>query len=83
MMNEAIIVSIISAAATLLGVIITNRSSQKLMLAEMDKKLSLHEQKFTLQIEELTRETRKHNSFAERIPVMQEQISELQRSRPS
>lgn len=79
MMNDAIIVSIISAIATVLGVLITNRSSQKLMLAEMDKKLALHEQKFTLQIEELTRETRKHNSFAERIPVMQEQINELQR----
>lgn len=78
-MNDAIVVSIISAVATILGVIITSRSSQKLMLAEMDKKLALHEQKFTLQIEELTRETRKHNSFAEKIPVMQEQISELQR----
>lgn len=79
MMNDAIIVSIISAIATVLGVLITNRSSQKLMLAEMDKKLALHEQKFTLQIEELTRETRKHNSFAEKIPVMQEQIDELRR----
>ena len=58
------------------GVVLYN---DKLMLAEMDKKLALHEQKFTLQIEELTRETRKHNSFAEKIPVMQEQISELQR----
>ena len=78
-MTEAIWVSIISAIATVLGVILTNRSQQKLMMAELDKKLALHEQKFTIQIEELTREVRDHNNFARRMPVLEEQIKELQR----
>lgn len=57
-MNE-IMVALISGGITLLGVLISNSKSQ----AVMDTK-----------IEELTREVRKHNNFAERIPVMQEQI---------
>ena len=78
-MTDAIWVSIISAIATVIGVILTNRSQQKLMMAEFDKKLALHEQKFTIQIEELTREVRDHNNFARRMPVLEEQIKELQR----
>ena len=57
-MNE-ILVALISGGITLLGVLVSNSKSQ----AVMDTK-----------IEELTREVRKHNNFAERIPVMQEQI---------
>ena len=82
-MTEAIMVSIISALATIIGVIISNRSQQRMMMAELEKKLELHEQKFTMQIESLTKAVSKHNNFAESIPVMQEQIRELQRTRPS
>ena len=82
-MSETIWVSIISAVATVLGVLIANKSQQKLMMAELEKKLELHEQKFTMQIESLTKTVSKHNNFAESIPVMQEQIRELQRTRPS
>lgn len=82
-MNEAIAVSIISALATIIGVILSNRSQQRLMMAEFDKKLALHEQKFTLLIEGLSRDVQKHNGFAEKIPVLQEQINELRHSRPS
>ena len=57
-MNE-IIVAIITGGMTLAGVLISNRTSQ----AVTETKL-----------EELTREVRKHNNFAEKIPVMQEQI---------
>ena len=57
-MNE-ILGALISGGITLLGVLVSNSKSQ----AVMDTK-----------IEELTREVRKHNNFAERIPVMQEQI---------
>ena len=56
---EAIIAAVISAAVTLLGVLIANGRNQ----AVMDAKL-----------EELTREVREHNSFARRMPVVEEQI---------
>lgn len=58
-MPTEIIVAVITGCITLAGVLISNSKSQ----AVTETKL-----------EELTREVRKHNNFAERIPVMQEQI---------
>ena len=57
-MNE-IIVALITGGVTLMGVLISNGKAQ----AVTDTKL-----------EELTREVREHNGFAQKIPVMQEQI---------
>ena len=54
-----IIVALITGGITLLGVLISNGKAQ----AVTDTKL-----------EELTREVREHNGFAQKIPVMQEQI---------
>lgn len=56
---ETIFAAIITGIVTLAGVLIANSKSQ----AVTDVK-----------IEELTREVRKHNSFAEKIPVIEEQI---------
>ena len=74
-MTDAIWVSIISAIATVLGVIVSNRSQQRLMMAEFDKKLALIEQR----IQALTLEVKEHNNFARRMPVVEEQIRELQK----
>lgn len=56
---DALIAAVISGVVTLAGVLIANSKAQ----AVTDVK-----------IEELTREVRKHNSFAEKIPVIEEQI---------
>lgn len=56
---ESIISAILAGAVTLIGVLIANGKSQ----AVTDTKL-----------EELTREVREHNSFAQRVPVIEEQI---------
>ena len=74
-MSETIWVSIISAVATVLGVLIANKSQQKLMMAEFDKKLALLEQK----IQMLASEVKEHNNYARRLPIVEEQIKELQR----
>ena len=58
-MDSAIITAIITGAITLIGVLITNSKTQ----AVTDNKL-----------EDLTREVRKHNNFAEKIPVIEEKI---------
>ena len=57
-MNE-IIVALITGGVTLLGVLISNGKAQ----AVTDTK-----------IEELTREVREHNHFAQRVPVLEEQM---------
>lgn len=69
-MSEAIIVAIISGGLSLLGVVITgvitaskNETAIKVSQAVTDTK-----------IEELTREVRQHNGFAQRMPVVEEQI---------
>lgn len=56
---EAIIAAVISGAVTLLASLIANSRSR----AITDTKL-----------EELTREVREHNSFARRMPVLEEKI---------
>jgi hypothetical protein len=58
-MGESIVVAIITGVLTLIGVLISNSKSQ----AVTDTRL-----------EELTREVREHNNFAQRVPVMEEQI---------
>ena len=61
-MPESIIVALITASVTLIGVLISNSKVQ-----------AVSETK----IEELTREVREHNNFARRMPVVEEQIKEI------
>ena len=69
-MSEAIIVAIITSGVSLLGVIFSNITTAKNMDAKLDKQQAVTETK----LEELTREVRAHNNFAQRIPVLEEQI---------
>lgn len=59
---ESIIAAILSGVVTLIGVLIANSRSNAVM---------------EYKIEELTREVRKHNGFAEKIPVIQRDIQVL------
>lgn len=56
---ESIIAAVVSGAVTLIGVLIANSKSQ----AVTDTKL-----------EELTREVREHNNFAQRVPLLEEKM---------
>lgn len=58
-MPESIIVALITASVTLMGVLISNSKAQAVSKEK---------------IEELTREVREHNNFARRMPVVEEQI---------
>lgn len=69
-MSEAIIVALITGGLSLVGVVITclatakkNETAMKVSQAVTDTK-----------IDELTREVRAHNNFAQRMPVVEEQI---------
>lgn len=55
----AIITAVVTGGITLLGVILANNKAQAVT---------------EVKIEELAREVRKHNGFAERIPVIDEKI---------
>lgn len=72
---EAIISAIITGVLALLGVIITNISSNRRVEAKLEKSQAVTDTK----IEELTREVREHNNFARRMPVVEEQIKTINR----
>ena len=64
--GAAVIVGILS----LVGVMITNSRSNTKMQQEMKTSQAVTDEK----INELTREVRRHNDFAQRIPVLEEKI---------
>lgn len=70
-----IIVAVITGGLALVGVVVSNLSTTSRITAELKTSQAVTDTK----IEELTREVRKHNNFAERIPVMEEQIKAANR----
>lgn len=67
---EGIISAVITGVLALAGVIITNVSSNK----KIEKKLEIAQAVTDCKLEELTREVRQHNNFAQRVPVLEEQM---------
>lgn len=78
-MSEAVIVALISAAVTLIGVIVNNKATYQRMMNELDKRFSVYQARTDERIDELTREVRDHNNFARRMPVVESQMAELNR----
>ena len=61
-MSDAILVAMITSAVTLLGVILSNSKTAAVTNNE---------------IKHLTEEVKKHNNFAQRMPVVEVQIGDL------
>ena len=66
-----IIVAIVTGVATVIAVVLTNSRNSREMDAKLEKAQAITDTK----IEELTREVRIHNGFAQRIPVLEEKMS--------
>ena len=71
---DGIIAAAISGGLALIGVVITNIFSSKRISSEIEHKLEVRQAVTDQKIEELTREVRAHNGFAQRMPVVEEQI---------
>lgn len=69
-MMEAIVASIISAIVTILTVVVNSRTTEAKITNELKISQAVTDEKIRV----LTDEVRKHNAFAERIPVIEEQI---------
>lgn len=89
---SAIIAAAVSGTLALIGVIVTVvatvRKSNQDIINELKRQSEIDDQKLNAKfekfqavtdtkIEELTREVRKHNGFAERMPVVEEQIKTI------
>ena len=71
-MSEAIIVAIITGGLTLIGTVITVLVASN----KTDENLKISQAVTDTKIEELTREVRAHNNFAQRMPVVEERLSD-------
>jgi hypothetical protein len=70
---ESIITAIITGGLALIGVIITNQSSNRRVEASLKTAQAVTDTK----IEELTREVREHNNFAKRMPIVENEIKHI------
>lgn len=69
-MSEAIAVALITGTLSLIGVLVSNKKTT----TQVTHKLETNQAVTDTKIEELTREVRLHNGFAQRMPVVEEQI---------
>jgi len=69
-MSESIIVALITGGLSLAGVVTTCLATAK----KSEKAAAVAQAVTDTKIEELTREVRAHNNFAQRMPVVEEQI---------
>lgn len=87
-MSDAIIVAIITGACAVIAQLIISKQSAKDLYAKLDKQSEISDAKLDAKLEkyqavtdtkidELAREVRRHNGFAEKIPVMEAEEKRL------
>ena len=74
-MTEAVIVALITGGLALIGNIITGQATAR----KQEKQAAVAQAVMDTKIDELTREVREHNNFAIKMPVLQQEIIELNR----
>lgn len=72
-MSEAILVALISGGVSLAGVVLTSLLTAK----KNESALKVSQAVTDTKIDALTREVRAHNHFAQRMPVVEEQIKSI------
>lgn len=72
-MSEGVIVAVITGLLTLVGTIITVVLGNNKSMAAMEKNQAVTDTK----LDNLTEEVKRHNNFAQRIPVIETQIQNL------
>lgn len=73
-METGLVVAVVTGLFTLVGTIITVYAGNKKISNDLDKHNAVQDER----IAELTREVRKHNEFAERIPVLEVRVDHLE-----
>ena len=72
-MSEAVVVALITGGMSLLGVVITCLATAR----KTEKSQAIAQAVTDTKIQELTREVRSHNHFAQRLPVVECQIQTI------
>lgn len=74
-MSESIVVALITGGLSLAGVVITCLATSK----KQEKAAAVAQAITDTKLEELTREVREHNNFAQKMPVLQQEVHDLER----
>ena len=69
-MSEAVLAALITGGLSLVGVIVSGLLTTK----KTETAMKVNQAVTDTKLEELTREVRAHNNFAQRMPVVEEQI---------
>nr|DAE25660.1 MAG TPA: hypothetical protein [Siphoviridae sp. ctdm01]DAO71109.1 MAG TPA: hypothetical protein [Caudoviricetes sp.]DAU68141.1 MAG TPA: hypothetical protein [Caudoviricetes sp.] len=69
-MTNEILVALITGGLSFLGVVVTNVSNNRKIQSDMKTQQAVTDTK----IDELTREVRQHNNFAQRVPVLENKV---------
>ena len=70
-MSTELVIAIVAAVGSVLGVVLTNNANARQMDAQLEKAQAVTDTK----LDALTDEVRRHNDFARRVPVLEEKIS--------
>ena len=73
-MSDAVIVAVISGVCSLIVGVVSAVISAKSTGNDIQKKMEIAQAVTTEKLENLTREVQAHNGFAQRLPVVEEQI---------
>jgi len=76
--SEGVLISLITGGFTFAGVIISNLTGNKKVVSDIKTELVKYQAVTDERITELTREVRKHNNFAERMPVVENEIKHIE-----
>lgn len=89
-MSDTVLAVIITGVFSVIVQMIISHNASKDLYAKLDKQSEISDQKLDAKLEkyqavtdekisELTREVRRHNNFAERMPVLEEKITALEK----
>lgn len=76
-MSEGILVALITGVFSFGASLIANSSANKKLVTDLKIEVTKNQAVTDTKIEELTREVRKHNNFAQRMPVVENEIEHI------
>ena len=77
-MSEGILIALITGGLTFLGVLVTNFSSNKKLVNDIKLEITAYHASTDQKIKALTEEVKKHNNFAQRMPVVENDIKHIE-----
>lgn len=76
-MSEGIVIALITGVFSFGASLLANSSSNKKLVNDLKLEVTRNQAITDTKLEELTREVREHNNFAQRMPVVEENIENI------